>query len=41
MDGVKEGDFTMVLGFRRTDEYLPSIAVKQIMEKFRIRRKLQ
>ena len=33
MDGIKEGDFTMVFGFPgRTDEYLPSIAVKQIME---------
>ncbi len=33
LDGIKEGDFTMVFGFPgRTDEYLPSIAVKQVME---------
>ncbi len=33
LDGIKEGDFTMVFGFPgRTDEYLPSVAVKQIME---------
>ncbi|MBL0084259.1 MAG: S46 family peptidase [Saprospiraceae bacterium] len=33
MNGVKEGDFTMVFGFPgRTDEYLPSIAVEQIMD---------
>jgi hypothetical protein len=34
LDGVAEGDFTMVFGFPgRTDEYLPSIAVQQLMEK--------
>ncbi len=33
LKGVQEGDFTMVFGFPgRTDEYLPSIAVKQVME---------
>ena len=33
LDGVEEGDFTMVFGFPgRTDEYLPSIAVQQIMD---------
>lgn len=33
LDGVKEGDFTMVFGFPgRTTEYLHSVAVKQIME---------
>ncbi|UMY66751.1 MULTISPECIES: S46 family peptidase [unclassified Flavobacterium] len=32
MDGVKEGDFTMVLGYPgRTTEYLPSVAVAQIV----------
>jgi len=32
LDGVKEGDFTMVFGFPgRTMEYLPSSAVEQIM----------
>lgn len=32
LDGVKEGDFTMVFGFPgRTTEYLPSPAVDQIM----------
>ncbi|MBK8701965.1 MAG: S46 family peptidase [Saprospiraceae bacterium] len=32
LDGIQEGDFTMVFGFPgRTDEYLPSIAVDQIM----------
>jgi hypothetical protein len=31
--GVKDGDFTMVFGFPgRTDQYLPGVAVKQIME---------
>jgi hypothetical protein len=31
LDGVEEGDFTMVYGFPgRTQEYLPSIAIKQI-----------
>jgi len=33
LDGVTEGDFTMVFGFPgRTTEYLPAVAVKQIME---------
>jgi Peptidase S46 len=33
LDGLKEGDFTMVFGFPgRTNEYLHSAAVKQIME---------
>jgi hypothetical protein len=33
LDGVKEGDFTMIFGFPgRTDEYLPSIAVQQVMD---------
>ncbi len=33
LDGVDEGDFTMVYGFPgRTDEYLPASAVKQIGE---------
>jgi hypothetical protein len=33
LDGVKEGDFTMVFGFPgRTNEYLPSAAVEQIMK---------
>jgi Peptidase S46 len=33
LDGLKEGDFTMVFGFPgRTNEYLHSTAVKQIME---------
>lgn len=33
LDGLKEGDFTMVFGFPgRTNEYLSSSAVKQIME---------
>lgn len=32
LDGVKEGDFTMVLGYPgRTTEYLPSVAVAQIV----------
>jgi hypothetical protein len=34
LDGVEEGDFTMVFGFPgRTNQYLPSIAVKEIVEK--------
>ncbi len=34
MAGVKEGDFTMVFGFPgRTNEYLPSEAVRQTLEK--------
>lgn len=32
LDGVNEGDFTMVFGFPgRTTQYLPSVAVEQIM----------
>ena len=32
-DGVKPGDFSMIYGFPgRTDEYLPSVAVKQITQ---------
>jgi len=32
LDGVKEGDFTLVFGFPgRTNEYLPSVAVDQIV----------
>jgi len=33
LNGIKEGDFTMVFGFPgRTDEYLPAVAVKQITQ---------
>ncbi len=33
LDGVEEGDFTMVYGFPgRTDEYLPAIALQQVAE---------
>ena len=33
LDGVAEGDFTMVFGFPgKTTEYLPAVAVQQIME---------
>lgn len=33
LKGLKENDFTMVMGFPgRTNEYLPSYAIKQIME---------
>ncbi len=33
LDGVKEGDFTMVFGFPgRTDQYLPASAVRQTVE---------
>ena len=33
LDGVETGDFTMVFGFPgRTQEYLPSVAVEQILE---------
>src|SRR5690606_39953853 len=33
MDGLKEGDFTMVFGFPgTTDQYLPSYAVKYVTE---------
>jgi hypothetical protein len=32
LDGVKEGDFTLIFGFPgRTNEYLPSVAVNQIV----------
>ena len=34
LDGVEEGDFTMVFGFPgRTNEYLPAVAVEQITTK--------
>ena len=34
LDGISEGDFTMVFGFPgRTNEYLPAVAVEQITEK--------
>ncbi|MBO3117883.1 S46 family peptidase [Winogradskyella sp. DF17] len=34
LDGIEEGDFTMVFGFPgRTNEYLPAVAVEQITEK--------
>lgn len=33
LDGVKEGDFTLVFGFPgSTDEYLPAVAIDQIVE---------
>jgi hypothetical protein len=33
MKGIKEGDFTLVFGFPgRTDEYLPSYAVEQVVD---------
>lgn len=33
MDGISEGDFTMVFGFPgRTNEYLPASAIKQVLE---------
>ncbi len=33
LDGVREGDFTMVFGFPgRTNEYLPSYAIEQIVD---------
>ena len=33
VDGVEEGDFTMVFGFPgRTQEYLPSVAIEEIVE---------
>ncbi|MEK7256973.1 MAG: S46 family peptidase, partial [Bacteroidota bacterium] len=33
LDGVAEGDFTMVFGFPgRTNEYLPAVAVQQLMD---------
>ncbi len=35
LDGVEEGDFTMVFGFPgSTDEYLPAVAIEQITQKF-------
>jgi hypothetical protein len=35
LDGVAEGDFTMVFGFPgRTDEYLPAVAIEQITTEF-------
>lgn len=34
LDGIQEGDFTMVFGFPgRTNEYLPAVAVEQITQK--------
>jgi len=34
LDGVDEGDFTLVFGFPgRTNQYLPSVAVEQLVEK--------
>jgi hypothetical protein len=34
LDGIEEGDFTMVFGFPgRTNEYLPAVAVAQITQK--------
>ncbi|WP_396602870.1 S46 family peptidase [Algibacter sp. R77976] len=34
LDGIEEGDFTMVFGFPgRTNEYLPTVAVEQITQK--------
>jgi len=34
LDGVEEGDFTMVFGFPgRTNEYLPAVAIEQITKK--------
>jgi len=33
LDGVAEGDFTLIFGFPgRTEQYLPSNAVEQILE---------
>lgn len=35
LDGIEEGDFTMVFGFPgRTNEYLPSVAIKHITQEF-------
>ena len=35
LDGIEEGDFTMVFGFPgRTNEYLPAIAIKHITQEF-------
>jgi hypothetical protein len=34
LDGIQEGDFTMVFGFPgRTNEYLPAVAIEQITQK--------
>jgi len=34
LDGIQEGDFTMIFGFPgRTNEYLPAVAVEQITQK--------
>ncbi len=35
LDGVEEGDFTLVFGFPgRTDEYLPAVAIEHITKEF-------
>lgn len=35
LDGIEEGDFTMVFGFPgRTNEYLPAVAIKHITQEF-------
>jgi len=35
LDGIEEGDFTMVFGFPgRTDEYLPAVAIKHITTEY-------
>lgn len=35
LDGVEEGDFTLVFGFPgRTNEYLPAVTIEQITQKF-------
>ena len=35
LDGIEEGDFTMVFGFPgRTNEYLPAVAIKHITEEY-------
>lgn len=35
LDGVSEGDFTLVFGFPgRTDEYLPAVAIEHITQEF-------
>ena len=35
LDGIEEGDFTMVFGFPgRTDEYLPAVAIEHITEAY-------
>jgi hypothetical protein len=35
LDGIEEGDFTMVFGFPgRTDEYLPAVAIEHITEEY-------